>query len=75
MLNSRRIFVEAIKRYGARNGITIDLKTDHGELSVLEPEAGIAGGGEAEKRIGPVPDRKNFLSVECAHVFWFFPGL
>jgi hypothetical protein len=41
-------------------------------LSVLKPKAGIAGGGEAEKRIGPVPDRKNFLSMECAHVFWFF---
>jgi hypothetical protein len=38
-------------------------------LSILKPEAGIAGGGEAEKRIGPVADRKNFLSMECAHVF------
>ncbi len=35
-------------------------------------EAGIAGGGEAEKRIGPVPDGKNFLSMERAHVFSFF---
>jgi hypothetical protein len=38
-------------------------------LPVLESKAGIAGGGEAEKRIGPVPDGKNFLSVEGAHGF------
>src|ERR1700744_748908 len=28
MLNSRRIFVEAIKRYGVRNGIAIEIKSD-----------------------------------------------
>jgi hypothetical protein len=38
----------------------------------LEAETGIAGRGEAEKRIGPMPDRKNFLSIECAHGFCFF---
>jgi hypothetical protein len=36
-------------------------------LAVLKTKAGIAGGSEAEKRIGPVPDGKNFLSMECAH--------
>ena len=35
-----------------------------------KPELRVAR--EAEKRIGPVLDRKNFLSMECAHVFWFF---
>jgi hypothetical protein len=35
MLNSRRIFVEAIKRYGARNGIAIDIKSD-GWLIVMQ---------------------------------------
>src|SRR5450631_529194 len=57
---------------GAQQRAAIDFEADHGELPVLESKAGIAGGGEAEKRIGPVPDRKNFLSMECAHVFWFF---
>jgi hypothetical protein len=41
-------------------------------LPVEETKAGIAGGGEAEKRIGPVPDGKNFLSMECTHVVSFF---
>ena len=57
---------------GAQQRTALDLEPDHGELAVLESEAGIAGGGEAEKRIGPVPDRKNSLSIECAHGFWFF---
>ena len=57
---------------GAQQRTALDLEADHRKLPVLESEAGIAGGGEAEKRIGPVPDRKNFLSIECAHVFSFF---
>lgn len=35
MLNSRRIFVEAIRRYGARNSIAIDIKSD-GWLIVMQ---------------------------------------
>jgi glutathione synthase/RimK-type ligase-like ATP-grasp enzyme len=35
MLNSRRTFVEAIRRYGARHGITIELKSD-GWLIVMQ---------------------------------------
>jgi hypothetical protein len=35
MLNGRRIFVEAIKRYAARNGIAIDIKSD-GWLIVMQ---------------------------------------
>jgi glutathione synthase/RimK-type ligase-like ATP-grasp enzyme len=35
MINSQRIFVEAIKRYGARNGIAIDIKSD-GWLIVMQ---------------------------------------
>ena len=50
----------------------VDLKADHGKLAVLKAETGIAGGFEAEKRIGPVANRKNFLSIERAHEFWFF---
>jgi hypothetical protein len=52
---------------GAQQRAAIDLKADHRELPVLKTKAGIAGGPEAEKRIGPMPDRKNFLSMECAH--------
>jgi hypothetical protein len=40
-------------------------------LSVEKAKAGTAGRGEAEKRIGPVPDSKNLLSMERAHVFGF----
>jgi hypothetical protein len=59
-------------RIGAQQRPTVDLKTDHGKLAVLEAETGIAGGFETEKRIGPVTNRKNFLSIERAHEFWFF---
>ena len=41
---------------GAQQRAALDLEADHRELPVLEAEAGIAGGGEAEKRVGPVPD-------------------
>jgi hypothetical protein len=51
--------------------LALALKADHGELAVLETETGIAGGPEAEQRIGPVLNGKNFLSVERAHVFSF----
>ena len=57
---------------GAQQRPALDLEADHRELAVLEAEAGIAGGGEAEKRIGPVPDGKNFLSDRmrsCVLVF------
>jgi hypothetical protein len=40
-------------------------------LPVLKSEAGIAGRGKAEKRVGPVPDSKNFLSIERTHVCCF----
>jgi hypothetical protein len=57
---------------GTQQRAALDLEADHRELPILETEAGIAGGGEAEKRIGPMTDRKNFLSIERAHVFSFF---
>ncbi len=68
----RFLVIGARHRIGAQQRAAIDLQPDHGELAVLESKAGIAGGGEAEKRLGPVPDRKNFLSMECAHVISFF---
>jgi hypothetical protein len=37
-------------------------------LTIEEAKAGIAGRGEAEKRIGPMMDRQNLLSIERAHV-------
>ena len=63
---------------GARHAVgtqqrpALDLEADHRKLTVLEAETGIAGGPEAEKRIGPVADRKNLLSIECSHGFSFF---
>src|SRR5665213_2422424 len=68
----RFLVIGARHAVGAQQRTAIDLEADHRELPVKESKAGIAGGGEAEKRVGPVPDRKNFLSMECAHVFWFF---
>jgi hypothetical protein len=56
---------------GAQQGAAIDLEADHRELPVLKTKAGIAGGSKTEKRIGPMPDGKNFLSMECAHRFRF----
>jgi hypothetical protein len=57
---------------GAQQRPAFDLEADHRKLTVLEAETGIAGGPEAEKRIGPVADRKNLLSIECGHGFSFF---
>src|SRR5689334_18741792 len=58
-------------RIGAHQGTAFDFEADHRELPVLKSEARIAGRGKAEKRIGPVPDSKNFLSIERTHVCCF----
>jgi hypothetical protein len=52
---------------GAQQRAAIDFEPDHGELPILKTKAGIAGGSKTEKRIGPMSDGKNFLSMECAH--------
>jgi hypothetical protein len=52
---------------GAEQRAPVDLETDHGKLAVLEAEAGIACRPEAEQRIGPVLDGKNFLTIKRAH--------
>jgi hypothetical protein len=52
---------------GAQQRAPINLEADHGKLAVLEAEAGIACGPEAEQRVGPVLDGKHFLSVKRAH--------
>jgi len=52
---------------GPQQRTAIDLEADHRELPVLESKPGIAGCAEAEQRVGPVPHRKNFLSIERAH--------
>ena len=57
---------------GAQKRPALDLEADHRKLAVLETETGIAGGSEAEKRIRPVADRKDFLSIKRAHVISFF---
>src|SRR6202000_2039544 len=65
------LMIGARHAVGAQQWTAVDLEADHRELSIEEAEAGIAGGGEAEQRVGPVPDGKNFLSVKRAHGFWF----
>jgi hypothetical protein len=59
--------IGARHRISAHQRAALDLQPDHRELSVLKPEAGVAGGSKAEKRIGPVADRKNLLSMKRAH--------
>ena len=66
------LMIGARHAVGAQERPAVDLEADHRELAVLESEAGIAGGSEAEKRVGPVPDSKNFLSIERAHGILFF---
>src|SRR5262249_12109112 len=56
---------------GAQQRTALDFETDHRELAVLEAEPGIARGAKAEQRVGPVPDGKDFFSVERAHVSIF----
>jgi hypothetical protein len=56
---------------GTHQRTAVDLEADHGELPVLKAKAGIAGGPKAEQRVGPVLDRKNFLSIERTHAFCF----
>ncbi|MGY4316594.1 hypothetical protein ACVWW1_005921 [Bradyrhizobium sp. JR3.5] len=65
------LVIGARHRIGAQQRPAIDLEADHGKLAILEAETGIAGGSEAEKRVGPVLNRKNFLSIERAHGFSF----
>jgi len=38
-------------------------------VAVLETQAGITGGLEAEKGVGPVMDAENFLLGDGCHVF------
>ena len=56
---------------GAQQRAAIDLEADHGELPILEAEAGIAGSSETEESVGPMANGKYFLSIERAHVFSF----
>src|ERR1700722_8808711 len=51
----------------AQQRLLADLQTDHREFAVAETERGIAGGGEAEQRIGPVMDAQHAFLVEVAH--------
>src|SRR6516162_1432296 len=56
---------------GAQQRTAVDFKADHRELTVLESKTGVAGRAEAEQSVGPVTDRKNFLSIERAHMLYF----
>src|SRR6516164_131815 len=56
---------------GAHQRTAVDFEADHRELTVLESKTVVAGRAEAEQSVGPVPDRKNFLSIERAHMLYF----
>src|SRR6201746_2727342 len=51
----------------AHQRLAINFKTHHGELSVFEAKRGMAGGGEAEKRIRPVVNGQYGLWIQVAH--------
>src|SRR5581483_2019621 len=59
--------IGARHRIGPHQRTAIDFQTDHRKLPVLKTKARIAGGAEAEERIGPVPHGQNFLAMECTH--------
>jgi hypothetical protein len=61
------LVIGAGDRVGAQQRLLADLQPDHGELAVAETERGIARGGEAEQRIGPVMDAQHAFLVEIAH--------
>lgn len=75
VLNLDREELELLLVIGARHAVgaqqrpALDLEPDHRKLAVLETEAGMAGGAEAEQSVGPVLDGQNLLSVKRAHDF------
>ena len=52
---------------GAHQWTPLDLQADHHELTVLEAQACIASGLEAEQRIVPMVHTENALYVQVAH--------
>src|SRR5690606_10041038 len=56
--------VRAGDRIGTQQGLAADLEADHHELPVLETEAVVAGGGEAEVAVGPVADVQHRFGAE-----------
>ena len=48
---------------GAQQWPAVYFQADHGELPADEAEAGVTRGGEAEKRVGPVPDGQHRLGI------------
>jgi hypothetical protein len=53
---------------GAQQRLLAELQADHGEFAVAETERRIAGGGEAEQRVGPVMNAENAFLIEVAHL-------
>ena len=63
----RVLVVGADKAIGAQKRAPLDRQADHGELPVLEAEAGVARGGEAEQRVGPVMNAQHAFLEKIAH--------
>ena len=63
----RFLVVRAGDAVGTQQWTTVHFQANHGELAVFETEAGVAGAGEAEERVGPVVDGEDGLLVEIAH--------
>src|SRR3546814_15135132 len=60
-------YTTLFRSVGAQQRPALDLQADHRELAIGEPEAGVAGGREAEQRVGPMVDAEHGLGVQVAH--------
>jgi hypothetical protein len=49
---------------GTQQGPAVDLQADHCELAADEAKTGVAGGGETEQGVRPMPDGKHSFGIE-----------
>ena len=63
----RFLMVCARHAIGAQQRAALDLEAHHGELAAAKAEGAIARGGEAEQRVGPMPNAENLFFVESGH--------
>ncbi len=52
---------------GAHQRLAVHLQADHHELAVLEAQAALAGGAEAEQGVVPVMDAEHLFKRKLAH--------
>jgi hypothetical protein len=52
---------------GAQQRLVVHLQADHGEVPVGKAQRRVAGGGEAEKPVGPVVNGQHAFFEKCTH--------